>query len=185
MEPRTGTMFGGPDGRVRMDYVHDGLHRSATWEPLEGGLLETVFDSSGAILRRELFGAMSGPAATDARIQQFSRDNGITPILSSQEYKPVKISKECPSCKNAALRVHFGVEDGGVVPVMPVYICASCNGRSYHITDEYLDFLVSGKKDLFSKEELKEMEATREAFRKELKEYIIRIFASKRIMCIR
>lgn len=71
------------------------------------------------------------------------------------------------------------------VPVMPIFICKKCSQKHYSLTDEYLKYLVLSNKQLFESAELKEIDTDLESSINTLKEYIIRIFASKRISKVR
>jgi len=60
-----------------------------------------------------------------------------------------------------------------------------CKAKSYYLTDEYLEFLVDSNYNMFSDDEQREIERDKNAFLKELRAYIIRIFASKKIQSIK
>lgn len=63
----------------------------------------------------------------------------------------------------------------------PIFRCTKCDKRFYSITRTYLERLVDRKAELFDEKELEELRKDRETFINTLNEYIIRIFASKRI----
>lgn len=71
------------------------------------------------------------------------------------------------------------------MPVMPLYYCTNCSKQSYYLTNTYLEYLIYNNKGLFTNKEQVELQNDEEAFIAELKEYIIRIFASKKIMQIK
>ncbi len=100
------------------------------------------------------------------------------------DFTEIKLNKQCPSCASYSLSRDIDF-DKQKVPIMPTYVCAQCQGKSYYLSDSYLNYLVSDNSELFSEKELKEMTSNKEAFLSELKEYIIRIFASKRIIRIK
>ncbi len=164
-------------GRTRLDCTIGGKAASFLWEPVGSGYLETLFNGNGHILRQELC-----PDA-DRSIDDALREFGPA---SSAEFHEVEIDKSCPSCNNPALSRHCeSFASSGSVPVMPVYHCGSCKAKSYYLTDEYLEYLVEKKRDLFESSELESMAGNREQFLTELRAYVIRIFASKRIMTIK
>jgi len=102
------------------------------------------------------------------------------------KYKRVRLDKVCPACKKDALERQLdAVNTIKEIPIIPLYVCSDCGERSYYLTKEYLLYLVETKRELFDKGEAAEYEKDSKKFVDELKEYVIRIFASKRILCIR
>lgn len=105
---------------------------------------------------------------------------------SEKTYEEVKLNRQCPHCGGTSLvRFANSVMTSKELPVMPIYSCNACTKRSYYLTDEYLAFLVKNNKALFEGAELAELEKDSQAFMHEMKEYIIRIFATKHIARIR
>jgi hypothetical protein len=68
---------------------------------------------------------------------------------------------------------------------MPLYSCTGCSTKSYYLTRDYLEYLVDNNNSMFEAAELSELSKDKNAFMSELEAYIIRIFASKKIMCIK
>ncbi len=169
----------GPRGEARFDYRHEGKTNTLLIEKAGNGILESLFDEKGAALKQIML--KGGQSAVEEEVKELSKRIGH---LESTEYKEVTLQKDCPHCGSSPLSrsIDFGK---GEVPVVPTYICAKCGGRSYYLTDQYLRSLVFENKHLFSEEEERELNANEEVFIKELKEYIIRIFASKKIIAIR
>ncbi len=176
----------GKDGAVRIDYSQSSGTRVAMWEPISNGVMHTIFNGEGAIVRRDFFECLNSISVIDKCVSDFVDSERIA-IEGHDDMHEVALSKNCPSCNETGLLLEVERKEGKItnIPVMPVYKCNKCGKRSYYLTDEYLDHLVSGNIDLFKGPEQRQMQADKEAFRKELKEYIIRIFASKRIVCIR
>lgn len=171
----------GPRGEARFDYAADGERKTLLIEPIKEGILETLFDEEGGILKQI---AIKGGAQT-----MESEVEGLLKRLVSvgnTTYREVMLKKKCPHCGETGL-VRAKDQSAGVsdVPIIPTYVCSSCGGKSYHLTDAHLKSLVSDSKTLFSDTELRELNNSEEEFLKELKEYIIRIFASKRIIAIK
>jgi transposase-like protein len=104
---------------------------------------------------------------------------------SERAYMAIKLHKVCPECKKDSPRRQLEGTTIREVPIIPLYVCDSCGCRSYHLTKEYLLHLVEKKRALFSAAEAAEYEKDPKKFVDELREYVIRIFASKRIMCIK
>ena len=100
-----------------------------------------------------------------------------------KSYNGVCIGAKCPKCRGDIARELdvCDIESVKDVPVVPILVCKSCRGRYYSLNKEYLDFLVEGNKHLFTQEELEEKEKNGKSFASELNEYIIRIFAAKKI----
>ena len=161
---------------ARLDYDGPSGRAICTIERCGSGILKTYFNNEGAILHRE-------PVNPGKGIEEAATETAMllgTPVRKG-EYSPVKLSKPCPSCSALSLVEH---RDSGV-PIMPVYKCTSCGAKAFMLTDEYLSQLVRENIKAFSDAERKELEADPGKFSDELREYIIRIFASKRIIGIK
>ena len=140
-----------------------------------GGVLKTVFDSDGAILSRKPL-----PPETDILKESDDIASNFGDFVTRTEYSDVKLERSCPSCSAFSLQ-----EQDGPVPIVPVYVCRSCGSKSFLLTDEYLSQLVGENLTAFNDGERSELSKDPSAFSAELKEYIIRIFASKRIIAIK
>ena len=151
-----------------------------TFEDVRIGILETTFDADGEVLDQKLLKREIG-------IEEAARSflEGIEGEVKANAYREVEIAKACPKCGSTNVKRDIGAlkEDG--IPIVPRYVCVDCGTHSYRLTDRYLEKLVYSNRQMFSKEELEALDRDRAAFMKELKEYIIRIFASKKIMEIR
>ena len=161
---------------ARLDYSGISGSSSCTIERYGGGTLRTYFDKEGAILHRE-------PVDPKKGIEEIAMETARllgTPVKGG-EYSPVKLSKPCPTCAASTLIEH---RDSSV-PIMPIYVCTSCGAKAFMLTDEYLSQLVRENLRAFSDAERKELETDPGKFSDELREYIIRIFASKRIIGIK
>jgi len=169
----------GPNGEARFDYSINGSRNTLLIERVGEGVLETLFDENGATLKQVLL--KGGSEVINAEVNEMAnRIKG----LKETEYEEVVPKMDCPHCGSRTLKRYINIEDNSV-PIIPTYICTSCGGRSYHLTDQYLKDLVYENKEVFSDDEKKDLESNEQAFFKELKEYIIRIFASKKIIAIR
>ncbi len=96
----------------------------------------------------------------------------------------VEASGKCSACGNGALGRELGYIDPVLiteVPVVPIFRCRSCGKRHYSLGREYLRRLVEENQGLFSSEEIAEFRKDEEQFINTLQEYIIRLFASKKI----
>jgi len=170
------------NGRFKLEYVIEGKRAFVTWERKGPAMLVTEYNGIGAITAQNLEKLTSDQVKK--KIASLLDKLGIKEV-SNVEYSGVELDKPCPNCGKHTLKRYSELHPESPVPVMPLYICTSCNAESYYLTDEYLKSMVFGHKELFSKEELKGLEADEDAFLNELKEYIIRIFASKKILHIK
>ncbi len=157
----------------------DGKERATIlFERIEGkGILRSVFDEDGSPTSQTLI----DPGSHTINDIALDGAAGFERVVE-REYEEVVLRKACPKCGKAGMR---RFREGKDVPVMPIFLCNSCGERGYRLSDRYLDEIIREKRELFSKEEQNELDADPDSFKKELKEYIIRIFASKRVSCIR
>ena len=162
-------------GKARVDYSTERGSFTETFEEHGKGVLRTSFNADGRVLDRRLL-KQAGARATAA---EFAKALKVEVLAA--EYCDVEIRKGCPKC-DGSLRLHAAEGD---VPIMPVYVCRGCGARSLDLTDEYLSALVRENRALFDSSELEEMERSPETFSSELRDYIIKIYASKHIMKIK
>lgn len=120
----------------------------------------------------------------DSRIKQ-ELYNASIPATKEKPYEELRLKKSCPNCGSDSLIRYTKPVSGEEMPVVPIYLCKSCNRKSYHLTTAYLEYLIKSNTDLFAQSELLELNKKHEAFVKELEGYILRIFASKKIMRIK
>ncbi len=171
--------FRSSDTRLRSDfYSNDGKKLCCLIENTQGGMLITELNERG-IVEKQVYMKPDDPFYV-------SLTRGME-IVDSGEYNGVDVDAVCASCSGTLTReldlVHPSVINA--VPVVPSYVCRRCSKRFYSMTDAYLKSLVANKKELFDEKDLKELSENEEAFVSTLQEYIIRIFASKKISRIR
>ncbi len=166
--------------KYRIDYGSGENRAIETFEDVHIGILETSFDANGEVLDQKLLKREIG--IEEAAISFLE---GIDGEIKATEYREVEIAKACPKCSGTNVKRDIGALKEGGIPIVPRYVCMDCGTHSYRLTDRYLEKLVYSNKQMFDKEELEALDKDRTAFMKELKEYIIRIFASKKIMEIR
>lgn len=100
------------------------------------------------------------------------------------EYKQIEMKAKCTECGNVGLVRELDTHQAKSIvniPVVPIFVCRKCGHKHYSLTDQYLKTLVANNKHLFEPSELEEINKDRYGSINTLKEYIIRIFASKRI----
>ncbi len=169
-------MSRGEDGIVRVDHEAEGALISETFEAAAGGVLHSSFNSNGELLDQRL---LRGAANADKRAEDFV--SGLRSEALPTDYSAIRLQKRCSKCGAPQLERDTSGLDSDV-RVVPVYVCGSCKARHFHLGDAYLSKLVKSNKALFSESEVAAFEKEPEIFMEELKEHIIRIFASKRIM---
>lgn len=168
-------------GRLRLEHDSGGATLIELWEPRKKGVLHTTFDHDGAIICQRLIKPGMG---ADEIASAFIKDSGIG-SPEERPFEPVMLNRPCPTCGRGQLSRYaeaFSLEDA---PVMPLYYCMGCKGKSFHMTDAYLRYLVYNNRGLFEGKELAELDGNSASFIKELHEYVIRIFASKKITQIK
>jgi len=171
----------GESGEIKLEYSAPEGNVRKLWECVSDSILETRFDGDGGILDQRLH---KGGVNAEEFLSNESKTHKLE--LKDAKYEAVKLDKSCPTCNTPNPSRHVeAFRSTGAVPVVPTYHCEQCATKSYYLTDGYLDNLVKGNSSMFTGNELKELEANEAAFKAELKAYIIRIFASKRIVCIK
>lgn len=169
-------------GKARIEYSDKGGKAVVIFEPVGNYVLESRFDDHGFITDQKL---LKNGQSVDQVIKGFVGGIGASEIID-EEYRDVTLQKECPKCGGSPLTRYMDtVLYPKEAPVMPFYICGKCKEKSYYLTDAYLRNLVTSNKELFDDAELSQMQKDEAAFMKELRAYIIRIFASQRIMYIK
>ncbi|MGC8567750.1 MAG: hypothetical protein ACP5RP_00290 [Candidatus Micrarchaeia archaeon] len=146
------------------------------FEVFNGSVLITKFNSIGGIVDRKLL--PKEVSLSDAINHSFS-EYGITHVTEIP-YEEIKLLKRCPSCNSDSLELFYD----NSVPVLPVYICKHCGAKSYYMTNEYLLNLINEHRELFDEDTLSKFEQDKPLFMNELKEYIARFFAAKKILRI-
>ncbi|HUY70273.1 MAG TPA: hypothetical protein VMV00_01750 [Candidatus Baltobacteraceae bacterium] len=171
----------GDSGEIKLEYSAPDGNVRKLWERVSDSILETMFDSEGGILEQRLH---KGGANAEEFLSNESKTHKLE--LKESKYESIRLDKSCPTCNTPNPSRHVeAFRSAGEVPVMPTYHCKQCATKSYYLTEGYLDNLVRGNSSMFTGNELKELQADEAAFKAELKAYIIRIFASKRIVCIK
>ncbi|VVB76639.1 Uncharacterised protein [uncultured archaeon] len=169
------------DGRIRTGtYFSDGLARFCVAEKTGAGTLVTEFTERGEVLdqvclkvedhKEGLLGHLKGVCVLNL-------------LEAGDGYERVGVNAKCEKCGGAIIRELDTKRPAEIrtAPVVPIFICKACGAKYYSLTDNYLRKLARENRALFSAGELKEIDADEHAAVRTLQEYIIRIFASKRI----
>jgi hypothetical protein len=172
-------VYRSPDNRYRTAYYEkDGSVRFSIVEKTAKGSLISEFSRSGKIIDQvyhknmnveEVLYGLLGPRIV---------------IQKVNEYERVKVSSRCRKCSNEKVVRELDLATPALlreVPVVPIFRCLGCGERFYAMSEEYLSSLVKKNEGLFEREELGSRERDQGLFVNELNEYIIRIFASKKI----
>lgn len=172
-----------PKRVIKLQYNIENKEETILWEHIkETHALQTSFNAEGGIIDQKLL-KLEQYAVRDLA-DDFIERNGID--VREGVFEEVKLDKPCPHCgKHAIKRYSQDISEPSAVPVMPMYICMECKGQSYFLTDEYLDILIKKHKNMFEHGELEELSKNEQTFIKEVKEYIIRVFAAKKILNIK
>jgi hypothetical protein len=169
------------DGRLTTGkYPFGEETRFCVAEEIGSGTLITEFRVNGEVLDQ----VCTGNKDADAALAEYLKDRGTLHISESgSAYERVKVGAACIKCGGRIVR-ELDLKpprDIASVPVIPMFVCMDCKSRYYALTDEYLGRLVRENAELFGKDEIGERERDERAFVNTLQEYVIRIFASKRI----
>jgi hypothetical protein len=165
------------NGDVRLDYSIGGVARVRTWEPRGPVALETTFRADGAVLLQTIVQT----AKVKEKIEEIITDSGSARPVEV-EYRDVVFDRACPWCgKHALVRFAEAYRGQGEVPIIPLYHCKECRGRSYYLTDEYLLHLIASNPDLFESADIERFKKDQGGFLTEIKAHVISSFASKKV----
>ncbi len=170
------------DERVRSGpYSRYGTEVFSIAECTAEGILITEFESSGQVVD-QVYSKGHG-RGVDAALKEYIAA-GDTEIVDAEKYEGVTAGFVCGACGHAGLRRELDLKHPSEihdVPVVPIFVCGACGARHYSMTDKYLKALVKSNRGMFGSKELEEMDSDTEASVASMQEYIIRIFASKKI----
>ncbi len=177
------TVSESPGHAIRLDCSDEDVSITLLWEPVgPHHVLETKFSNGGAILDQRLIALKDGTIRDIT--ESFMDQNSMEP--REGVFEEPALGAACPACGSKdVVRYAKTVSNPDTIPIMPLYLCRSCAARSYHLTDEYLKRLAKRNPELFEAKDLTEFERNEERFIKELREYIARVFASKKILAIK
>ncbi|HUC38660.1 MAG TPA: hypothetical protein VL944_00840 [Candidatus Acidoferrum sp.] len=162
------------NGKVKI--VQEGT--TVIFEVVKQGVMQSSFDSTGGITDQVLLKGSDAEKYANDFISKASKEE---PIL--EDYSAIVLQKDCPKCGTAPLTRYMDtMAQVSEAPVMPFYVCTKCKTKCYHLTDEYLKNLVTSNRQLFEDSQIAEFGSDEKKFMAELRAYIIRIFASQRIM---
>ena len=169
------------NGRFWTRFDRDGVEVTCLSEKTAIGVLVSEFDSKGGI-RNQVY-KKAGDAA-----RELSLYVGSETAFVDDEYKAITAQSKCGKCgKGTVVRELdlVNAADISKVPVVPLFVCRACGQKFYSMTEGYLRQLMNNNAMMFEKDEIAEKDKNEEEFVKTLNEYIIRIFASKKISRLR
>ncbi len=174
-------MNGYDERRFRTElYSVGGKERFSLFELTPNGVLITDFSAKGEVLDQ------LGSEDTDiyqqaqAHIAKFAPDKDIR----FTKYDGSEIKAKCTECKTGTIRRELDfVDPKNIVALhpMPIFVCLACRNKFISVTDEYVSALAKRNPHLFDKSEIEEKNKDWDGFIKELRQYIISVFAAKRI----
>jgi hypothetical protein len=171
-----------PDTRLRTNsYKANDYECFSIAEKLASGTLVTEFKTTGEVVNQTYIKAED----TKSAILEYLGGQVAVEFSEVEAYTPVKVDAKCSKCgaDNTIDRALDRQNLSGTtkVPIVPMFVCRKCGTQFYSMTDSYLKRLIENNVSLFEKEEIEQKEVDEAAFVNELQEYIIRIFASKKI----
>ncbi len=110
---------------------------------------------------------------------KYASNMGNVEDIDYVSYSGIRAGAKCSDCGSRDIARELKPIDP--VPLVPIFVCRSCNGRFFSMTDEYLRILVENNPHLFEQSELEKKEKDDGAFITELKQYIISVFATRKI----
>ncbi|MDE1850260.1 MAG: hypothetical protein KGH54_00500 [Candidatus Micrarchaeota archaeon] len=171
-----------PDGRLRSDfYDANGERAFAVAERTAHGVLVSEFNEHGEVLDQ----AYKKSNMALAELASFlKKAAGELQVEETKQYVPVKVNAMCDDCKTDSIKREIEVLDPETVtsiPVIPLFVCIKCGKKYYSVHPGYLRNLVQRNVELFDGDEEKFRQRDEAAFIKEIQEYMIRVFASKKL----
>jgi hypothetical protein len=148
-------------------------------EPTSSGVLVTEFNSEGEVVNQAYGSNVDARGCVEGYV-----GTGIQYIEVKAEYRGIVMNAKCRNCGGTGLVRELDthkLSEIRDVPVVPLFLCSSCKSAHYSLTDAYLRKLVESNRDLFEADELAGISADMNGSINTLQEYIIRIFASKKI----
>lgn len=176
------TVYRSSDNRYRTAYYKKGPSEIfCIAERTAKGVLITEFGRNGSLINQVYLDKDDALQELKRHVSGFFDDLRIEDV---GEYEKVSINALCDACntKSVARELDFAVPALVTnVPVVQTLRCLKCGKRFYSVTRPYLKALVNGNLDLFDGGEIRQKDEDEERFINTLNEYVIRIFASKKI----
>lgn len=169
-------------GKYRSDfYPLDGQSAFCIAEKGLDGVLVSEFSDKGEVLDQVYKKSDQTFKEIGEFLSPISKELQIEDVEAIQK---VATDATCEACKSKEIVREFDLIDISKVsdvPVAPIFVCQNCKKRYYSMSKPYLRKLVERNPWLFEQKEIKERLKDEEAFITEIQEYMIRIFASKKL----
>jgi predicted RNA-binding Zn-ribbon protein involved in translation (DUF1610 family) len=170
-----------PDKRLRTGvYTGKEGESFSIAEETASGTLITEFKANGEILN-QLFNSNNDALSA---LSEYLGETAELDITDTNVYERVKVNAECPKCGSDKIERTLDRQETkkiSNIPVVPLFVCDKCGSKFYSMSDSYLRRLISSKESLFEPDEAAERSKNESEFVHTMQEYIIRIFASKKI----
>jgi len=167
------------DGRLRTEnYRAGGAAFFSIAEMTTNGSLVTEFKENGEVVNQVYADNKDSLKALANYL------GGEVSATNNGEYAHVKVAASCSKCGTESIERELDQKENKTIasiPVVPLFICKKCKSKYYSLSDAYLQNLIVRRESLFEAAELKEKNADENKFVSTLQEYVIRIFASKKI----
>ncbi len=160
------------------NYIANGIERFSLFEKTLHGVLITDFNSNGEVLSQ----IYSQKSDLKKEADEYLSVRGAE--VRYLDYEKLLVKASCADCGSMDIvRVLDTIDVSRIVdiPVVPLFSCTNCKARLFSITDEYLGRLVKSNPDLFDKSEIEKRDRDWNAFINELRQYIVSVFAMKKI----
>ena len=176
-----------PDSRLRTgSYRVNDEEFFSIAEPISSGILITEFKKNGEVVNQ----VYNKGSETEKVLAKYLDALGELELLNADAYERVKVEATCTKCGTETIERELDradIRQVSSVPVVPMFVCRKCGSKFYSMSDAYLKRLVDNNAMLFETNEIELNKNDEVKFVHTLQEYIIRIFASKRIqkLCIK
>ncbi len=159
----------------------EGFPSTLIFEKTREGVLVTELDEGLGVLDQEYF---KNGTVVEIIGKKLGAGVRIKPV---ELLERTSLTLNCDVCSKPLFRELDFVDPCLIdrVPVVPIFRCAACDKRFYSITKAYLGRLVDRNNALLDEKERAALEDNRESLINIMNEYVIRIFASKKISRIK
>lgn len=168
-------VFRSPDHRLKAKIANT----TYIAEKTAVGILISEFDNDGGVINQIYSKGVDPVSEISSHLK-----TGMVELVEVNKYDSVKVNAVCDKCGKKDLKRELDLVDPvniRAVPIVPMFVCSSCTSKFYYLSNNYLKNLVEKNPHLFKEDELKEKAKDEGVFIHTLQEYIIRIFASKKI----
>ncbi|MDE1827540.1 MAG: hypothetical protein KGH65_00035 [Candidatus Micrarchaeota archaeon] len=175
-------VYRSPDGRLRSDfYDASGERVFAVAERTAHGILVSEFNQDGEVVDQAYRKSNMALVELASFLKKAAEE---LQVEETDQYVSVRVNALCDDCRTDSIRREMEILDPATVtsiPVIPLFVCTRCGKKYYSMHPGYLKNLARRNSELFDGEEEKFRQRDEEAFMREIQEYMIRVFASKKL----